>query len=206
MGTKSRRQTNRPAQRRPGQSNQVRIIGGEHRGRRLSFADGPGLRPTADRVRETLFNWLLPVLSGAHCLDLFAGSGALGLEAASRGAGQVVLLDKSIQVVEQLRRHQQLLQLEQVRIEQADALLWLEQAPATPYQVVFLDPPFADDLLTRCCKKLDGGGWLAADARIYLEWDLHGPAPSLPTHWQLLREKTAGQVAYALYTRPLPDV
>lgn len=185
---------------RQGQINQVRIIGGEHRGRRLNFPDLPGLRPTSDRVKETLFNWLQPLFPGAACLDLFAGSGALGLEAASRGAGQVTMLDKSAVVVQQLRSHQELLGLKQVRIEQADALAWLEAA-AEPYEIVFLDPPFADDLLTACCRRLEDNGWLKPNARIYLERDLRGSEPLLPANWVQLKEKKAGGVTYALYTR-----
>jgi len=183
---------------RPGQRNQIRIIGGRHRGRRLHFPDQEGLRPTADRVRETLFNWLQPYLPGAACLDLFAGSGAIGLEAASRGAGRVVMLDRAGAVVQQLRENKRLLSLEQVEIRQADALSWLD-GPAEPFGLVFLDPPFAADLLGSCCDKLASNGWLAPGARIYLERDLHKPAPTLPPAWALLRERQAGEVHYSLY-------
>ncbi|WP_428609299.1 16S rRNA (guanine(966)-N(2))-methyltransferase RsmD [Sedimenticola sp.] len=183
-----------------GHSNQIRIIGGVHRGRRLPFPDSPGLRPTADRTRETLFNWLQPLLPGARCLDPFAGSGALGFEAASRGAGQVTLLEQNRQVAEQLEANRALLALSQVDVHQANAVDWLERS-AEPFDIVFLDPPFADQLLGDCCEKLERNGWLADDPRIYLEWDLHGPAPSIPGNWVLLKEKRAGQVAFALYTR-----
>lgn len=185
---------------RTGQGNQIRIIGGEHRGRRLEFPDSPGLRPTADRTRETLFNWLQPHFPGARCLDLFAGSGALGFEAASRGAGQVTLLERDSRVAAQLEANQTLLGMASVAVHQADAIHWLDQPPE-PFDIIFLDPPFADHLLTDCCRKLDQGGWLGLDPRIYLEWDLHGPTPELPPHWVNLKEKKAGQVVYALYTR-----
>ncbi len=185
---------------RPGQTNQIRIVGGEHRGRRLTFPDSQGLRPTSDRTRETLFNWLQPLLPGAVCLDLFAGSGALGFEAASRGAGPVTLVEQNAQVVKQLRINQKLLELDRVVVEQRDALSWLDQE-STAFDIVFLDPPFADNLLTECCEKLEQRGWVGRDARIYLEWDLHGPTPQLPSNWQPYKEKKAGQVAYALYTR-----
>ena len=198
MGRKKKRTTD-PV-RHQGQANQVRIIAGEHRGRRLNFPALPGLRPTSDRIKETLFNWLQPLFPGAICLDLFAGSGALGLEAASRGAGRVTMLDMSAAVVQQLRSHQELLGLKQVRIEQADALKWLEST-AEPYEIVFLDPPFGDDLLTVCCRRLEDNGWLKPNARIYLERDLRGPEPSLPANWVQLKEKKAGEVVYALYTR-----
>nr|WP_305792784.1 16S rRNA (guanine(966)-N(2))-methyltransferase RsmD [Sedimenticola hydrogenitrophicus] len=176
------------------------MIGGTHRGRRLEFPDSPGLRPTADRTRETLFNWLQPLLPGARCLDLFAGSGALGFEAASRGAGAVTLLEQDPRVAGQLEANRALLGLTQMDIQQADALDWLDREPR-PFDIVFLDPPFADHLLTECCGKLERRGWLGSDPRIYLEWDLHGPAPEFPAHWIRLKEKKAGQVAYALYTR-----
>ncbi len=179
--------------------NQVRIIGGEHRGRRLEFIDAPGLRPTADRTRETLFNWLQPQLPGARCLDLFAGSGALGFEAASRGAGPVTLLEQDARVAAQLESNRALLGLS-ATIHQANALHWLDQSPA-PFDIIFLDPPFADHLLSDCCEKLDRNGWLGDDPRIYLEWDLHGAVPAVPENWIMLKEKRSGQVAFALYTR-----
>ncbi|MEJ2612104.1 MAG: 16S rRNA (guanine(966)-N(2))-methyltransferase RsmD [Candidatus Thiodiazotropha sp.] len=182
--------------------NQVRIIGGEHRGRRLSFADLPGLRPTGDRIRETLFNWLQPAISGARCLDLFAGSGSLGIEAASRGARKVVMLDTASAVVRQLDENRQLLKLDQVSIIRADALQWLEQDP-TPFDVVFIDPPFSANLLGPLCQKLSQG-WLADEARIYLEDEVSRELPSLPQGWQLLQDKVAGQVRYGLACAPLP--
>lgn len=190
----------RAGRRRPGQGNQVRIVGGTHRGRRLSFPDSEGLRPTSDRTRETLFNWLQMQLPGARCLDLFAGSGALGFEAASRGAAEVTLLERSPRVARHLQDTSHLLGFENVTLHCVDALAWLEQT-GSAYDIVFLDPPFADDLLTACCRSLEAGGWLAATSRIYLEWDLHGPAPALPSGWVRLKEKRAGQVAYALYGR-----
>jgi 16S rRNA (guanine966-N2)-methyltransferase len=178
-------------------SNQVRIIGGEHRGRKLPFPDLPGLRPSGDRVRETLFNWLQPVLLNARCLDLFAGSGALGLEAASRGAGEVVMLDIAPPVIRQLEANRDLLGLTQVKLVKADALLWLDQ-DSRPFDVVFLDPPFASNLLGEVCKKLLTGGWLAADALVYLEDDAGRGFPTLPENWQWHRQQRAGQVCFGL--------
>jgi 16S rRNA (guanine966-N2)-methyltransferase len=179
------------------QSNQVRIIGGEHRGRKLSFPDIPGLRPTGDRIRETLFNWLQPRLPGASCLDLFVGSGALGLEAASRGAGRVLMLDSSPVVVEQLRQNISLLRLEQTQVQQADALVWLQGEPQ-PFDILFLDPPFAENLLPDLCLRLEQGGWLGPDAWIYLEMDADSARPLLPATWHILKQKKAGQVEYLL--------
>ncbi len=182
------------------QLNQVRIIGGEHRGRRLSFPDIPGLRPTGDRIRETLFNWLQPNLPGSSCLDMFAGSGALGLEAASRGAGKVLLLDSSPIVIDQLQQHVALLGLSQVTVELADALSWL-QRPAGQFDIVFLDPPFAAaGMLQQACLGLETGGWLRPGALIYIEADAASGLPELPDTLSILKEKKAGQVAYYLCT------
>lgn len=162
----------------------------------------PGLRPTGDRIRETLFNWLQPVIEGARCLDLFAGSGALGFEAASRGAGQVVMVELAGSVVRQLERNRDLLGLEQVNIVRADALQFLEQS-ATGFDIVFLDPPFDNNLLDPLCRRLTQG-WLSDGARIYMEEDLSRQFPPLPDDWQWLKQKTAGQVRYALAHAPLP--
>ncbi len=177
----------------------MRIIGGRHRGRRLTFPDLPGLRPTGDRIRETLFNWLQPMLPGARCLDLFAGSGALGLEAASRGAGEVLLLDRAPQVVRQLREHIATLGLGQARVEQAHALEWLQSAPpGCAFDIVFLDPPFDAGLLEPCCRQLASSGLLAENARVYLETDVVESLPFFSQQWQVLHQKRSGQVAYAL--------
>ncbi|MCU7843973.1 MAG: 16S rRNA (guanine(966)-N(2))-methyltransferase RsmD [Candidatus Thiodiazotropha sp. (ex Monitilora ramsayi)] len=180
----------------------MRIIGGTHRGRKLPFAEMPGLRPTGDRIRETLFNWLQPVIQGASCLDLFAGSGALGIEAASRGAGRVVMVDSAGSVVRQLGKNKEMLSLDQLSVVRADALQFLEQKP-TPFDVVFLDPPFDSNLLQPLCQRLTMG-WLADGARIYLEEDISRDFPALPYGWEFLREKTAGQVRYGLAYAPLP--
>ncbi|MEW8505965.1 MAG: 16S rRNA (guanine(966)-N(2))-methyltransferase RsmD [Candidatus Thiodiazotropha sp.] len=181
---------------------QVRIIGGRHRGRRLHFPELPGLRPTGDRIRETLFNWLQPYIEGARCLDLFAGSGALGLEAASRGAAQVVMLDTAMAVIRQLAENKRQLELDQVQIVRADALQWLEQG-AMPFDVVFLDPPFVDNLLQPLCQRLSMG-WLADGAHIYWEDAAPRNTPSLPEGWEMQKQKTAGQVHYGLACASLP--
>lgn len=181
----------------------LRIIGGVNRGRRLPIPDQPGLRPTADRVRETLFNWLAPVLPGARCLDLFAGSGALGLEAASRGAGNVVLVERNERVARQLRANCLTLGTQTVQVIQADALTWLGGDPG-PFDLVFLDPPFAEGLLGPACTLLTDRGWLGTGARVYLETDARSGFPPLPDGWELVRERTAGQVRFglALVTTP----
>lgn len=179
---------------------QVRIIAGEWRGRKLAVADLPGLRPSSDRVRETLFNWLREVLPCARCLDLFTGSGALGLEAASRGANQVLLVDNQRQVVDTLRGHVQLLKAaERVQIVHSDALAWLRQGPPEqPFKIVFLDPPFADGLLPACIAELSKPGWLADNAWIYIERARDSALPELPAHWQIHRETQTKQVSAVL--------
>lgn len=141
-----------------GGRSQVRIIGGSLRGRKLSFADLPGLRPTGDRVRETLFNWLQPLIEGARCLDLFAGSGALGIEAVSRGAAEVVLVDNAPAVIRQLEKNRSAFNLDRLTVVRADALQFLDRAPS-PFDLVFLDPPFHGDLLQPLCQRL-AKGWL----------------------------------------------
>ncbi|MFZ1828365.1 MAG: 16S rRNA (guanine(966)-N(2))-methyltransferase RsmD [Candidatus Competibacteraceae bacterium] len=178
----------------------LRVIGGQWRSRRLEFPDLPGLRPTPDRVRETLFNWLAPVLPGARCLDLFAGSGALGIEALSRGAAETVFVEHHPLAIRALRENLAWLRAEGARVEAAEALTWLRQ-PGTPFEIVFLDPPFGAGLLEPACVQLEQGGRLAATAWIYLEAEAHQPAPVLPAHWTLCREKTAGTVAYRLVNR-----
>lgn len=181
-------------------SNQIRIIGGTHRGRKLNFPSLDGLRPTGDRVRETLFNWLQPLLPGASCLDLFAGSGVLGLEAASRGASRVVMLDSSAQAVAQINENVELLGLSGVEVHCCNALQWLK-GNGQRFDIVFLDPPFTAGLLQPSCQMLESGGWLAPGSRIYLETDAQDDVADLPPVWTRLRQKKAGQVCYYLFSR-----
>jgi 16S rRNA (guanine966-N2)-methyltransferase len=178
---------------------EVRIIGGAWRSRRLAFPASDGLRPTPDRVRETVFNWLAPHLPGAACLDLFAGSGAFGFEALSRAAARAVLVEKRLEVVAALRHNREQLKAEHADIVHADAADFL-RGPAEAFDVVFLDPPYASGLLTPCIELLEARGWLRPDAFIYLEAP-HGETPALPATWQLVRSKTAGQVGYHLVRR-----
>ncbi len=180
--------------------NQLRIIAGQWRGRKVSFPEVPGLRPTPDRVRETLFNWLAPVIAGARCLDLFAGSGALGLEALSRGAAQVILVDNQPAVIKQLKANLSLLQADSAEVIRADALRYLDGA-AMPFDVVFLDPPYQTEWLARCMEQLEAGGWLAAHAWIYLEASAKLGLPDMPQNWHVVRSKTAGEVGYHLVER-----
>lgn len=180
--------------------NRLRIIGGEWRGRKLSFPDLPGLRPTPDRVRETLFNWLRDILPGARCLDVFAGSGALALEALSRGAEEVVMVEQHPAVVAQLKEHIQHLNAQSARVVQAEALAFL-RGPSRPFDVIFLDPPFQSTLLGPCIELLAASSWLAPTAWLYIEAERRTPLPTLPDDWTILRHKEAGQVGYYLMKR-----
>ncbi len=183
-----------------GGHNQLRIIGGEWRSRRVAFPEVEGLRPSPDRVRETLFNWLAPIIEGAICLDLFAGSGALGLEALSRGAAEVVFVDRDHRVVTQLQHNLQLLKAQGGSVVNADALAFLQRG-ARRFDVVFLDPPYRQDLLAPCLERL-AEGWLAPHARVYLEAEAQLGEPPLPTGWEMARSKRAGQVGYHLALVP----
>ncbi|WP_369958550.1 16S rRNA (guanine(966)-N(2))-methyltransferase RsmD [Pseudomonas benzenivorans] len=184
-----------------GGQGQLRIIGGQWRSRRFTFPDGPSLRPTPDRVRETLFNWLAPHIEGARVLDPFAGSGALYLEALSRGASSALALDLNPDSVAALRGHLQALGCENGQLLQADALAYLQQQPATPFDLVFLDPPFHQGLLAPICALLEDRGWLAEHAWVYSESETPPSTLGLPGNWRLHREKQAGQVYYALWQR-----
>lgn len=175
----------------------LRIIAGRLRGSRLDVANLPGLRPTSDRVRETLFNWLAPHLPGARCLDLFAGSGALGFEAASRGAASVLMIERDERAVLALRATAQRLKVDNVQVKGGNALAWLD-APATPsFDLVFVDPPFADGVIDESLAALTA--WLAPDAWVYVE-SRCDHVPAVPTGWRLHREGRTREVRYALYT------
>lgn len=178
----------------------LRLIGGQWRGRVLPFPEVNGLRPTGNRIRETLFNWLMPGLPGSRCLDLFAGSGALGLEALSRGAAHATLVERDSQAVQQLRENLQTLQTSAAQVIQGDGLAWLQQKPTQPFDLVFLDPPFDANLWRPSALALEQGGWLSEQALIYVECPRNSPV-SLPDNWAVHRQKQAGQVQYCLYQR-----
>lgn len=191
------------AARRSGQESAVRIIGGSWRGRKLPFRTRDELRPSPDRVRETLFNWLSADIVGAHCLDLFSGSGALGLEALSRGAESCLMLDNSRQSCTDISTHLATLGAANGKCVQAEACEFLDRGRSErePITIVFLDPPFNQDLLTPVSVSLEQGDWLAPDALIYVETSRREPRPTLPTHWQPHRDKTAGDVRFQLFVR-----
>ncbi|GGU61889.1 ribosomal RNA small subunit methyltransferase D [Pseudomonas laurentiana] len=190
----------KPARAHNGQG-QLRIIGGEWRSRRLNFPDGPGLRPTPDRVRETLFNWLAAYIEGARVLDAFSGSGALYLEALSRGAASAVALDNNPAAIASLKQNLELLRCPLGQVIQSDAQRYLQGEPSAPFDVVFLDPPFHQDLLSTTCSLLEERQWLAPRAWIYTESETAPSSLQMPGNWRLHREKKAGQVHYALWQR-----
>lgn len=188
----------------PTSTHTLRIIGGQWRGRRFSFPVEPGLRPTLDRFRETLFNWLMAQIPGAHCLDAFAGSGALGLEALSRGASRVTFIEQSAQACGEIRQICQRLQANDATIIQTDCLAWLNRSAHTRFDVVFLDPPYAADLLDSTCTALENGGWLADTAWIYCEFASDSPSPAFPEHWLRYREKVTKTKHFLLLKRQPP--
>lgn len=183
--------------------NVLRIIGGKWRSRQIHFPDIAELRPTPNRVRETLFNWLTPWIAGARCLDLFAGSGALGFEASSRGASFVLMVDRSAPVVQQLRNNAQLLQanVQCECLQTPDDTIWDNQAA---FDIIFLDPPFHQNHLQQCCEWLEKSPCINENTLIYIEAECELQPLPIPAHWQVLKNKVAGQVAYYLvqYTKP----
>ncbi len=179
---------------------QVRIIGGVWRGRLLKVPDVLNLRPTPDRVRETLFNWLAPAISGAYCLDAFAGSGVLGFEALSRGAAHVVMVEQAKAVVTLLQEELLMLKAQNADVYCGRVPQQLKK-PQTLFDIVFLDPPYEDNLLLPTCFYLEEQGFLAKGAYLYLEAKELLQQGDLPANWQLLKSKKAGQVAYHLAQR-----
>ena len=177
----------------------VRIIGGSLRNSRLEVPALEGLRPTPERVRETLFNWLAPIIEGVQALDLCAGTGALGIEALSRGAGRVQFVERAARVAQALRANLARLKAEGGAVTVADAATFLAGAP-TPFGLVLLDPPFAAQMWTPLAQRLEADGWLAPAAWVYVE-SPRDLAPVLPPTWSLHREGRAGEVRFALYRR-----
>jgi 16S rRNA (guanine966-N2)-methyltransferase len=182
----------------------LRIVAGKWRSRLLQIIDEPELRPTSERIRETLFNWLRPVTEGARCLDLFAGTGALGIEALSRGAALVVFVEKSTKLATAIRKNLDDLVATNADVVQRDAISYLRDADPQPFDIVFLDPPFGSEMLAEACRMLQENGWLAAKAIIYLERGKDGDRPALPEGWAITHEKVAGKVSYSLASAGTP--
>lgn len=199
MASNSRSGTRPGAVRRGASARVLRIIGGVWRGRKLRFPASADIRPTPDRVRETLFNWLAAATPGARCLDLFAGSGALGLEALSRGAAHVTFIEQDASAAQELRTRLLEWQAGDASVLRADALRYLAAESPRPFDIVFLDPPYATGLLQKAAALLERGAWLAPQALIYLEAAAHGGLPALPESWVALKSKRAGEVGYHLF-------
>lgn len=182
---------------------QLRIIGGTWRGRKLGFTPEEGLRPTLDRYRETLFNWLMFDVEGASCLDLFAGSGALGLEALSRGAAHCTFVDASRHAAAQIRGHLKTLGCDKASVYCEDALQWLENNRQS-FDLVFLDPPFHRDMLNAVLERLFTAGYIKDHGYIYIEAEADYQLPPLPENWELNRQKSAKNKVFFLI-RKLPQ-
>ena len=182
------------------QSGRLRIVAGNWRSRLLQIADVAGLRPTSERIRETLFNWLTPRIGGARCLDLFAGTGVLGLEALSRGAAEAVFVEKSALAAKTLRDNIATLGAYATLVHNTDAFTFLRSTDPGKFDVVFLDPPFAADVLGDLCRLIDEAMILADGAQVYLEEDRARPGVILPEGWQFVKTKNAGNVRYSLVT------
>lgn len=178
----------------------LRIIGGQWRGRQFTFPEVEGLRPTGDRIRETLFNWLSGYVAESRCLDLFAGSGAMSLEALSRGAASVTALELDRSAAKMIQSFANDLGANNIEVINTNTLEWIaKDNSAEPFDIVFIDPPFAAEMVSQSVALLLRGGWLHSDSWIYIEADRRLPKPELPTGVIEHRFKEAGQVSYGLY-------
>lgn len=174
--------------------NTLRIISGKWRGRKLRFAEANGLRPTTDRVRETLFNWLMPHIQGARCLDLFAGSGMLGFEALSRGAEHVTMLEISRKVIQQLKANRDLLEVDNLSMQQSDALKFIQTYSGEPFDIIFIDPPFHENLIEKSLTALASSSLLAQAPLIYVEQEKKLADPGGLTNSKIIKKQSAGHV------------
>ena len=178
---------------------EVRVIAGLWRGRKLSVLNAEGLRPTTDRVKETLFNWLMMDVANARCLDCFAGSGSLGIEALSRQAQAVVFLEKFANAAQQLKKNLASLKTDKGTVINTDTLTYLSQKNSTePFEIIFIDPPFHHNFVPQVLTLLQQNNWLAENALIYVETEKNHPPLLLAKNWQVIKEKSAGMVTSRL--------
>ena len=178
---------------------EVRVIAGLWRGRKLSVLNAEGLRPTTDRVKETLFNWLMMDVANARCLDCFAGSGSLGIEALSRQAQAVVFLEKFANAAQQLKKNLASLKTDKGTVINTDTLTYLSQKNSTePFEIIFIDPPFHHNFVPQVLTLLQQNNWLAENALIYVETEKNHPPLLLAENWQIIKEKSAGMVTSRL--------
>ena len=187
--------------RKPIKGGFIRLISGKWRGKKLPVKDIEGLRPTTDRTKETLFNWLMHDINDSNCLDCFSGSGSLAFEALSRFANKVTLLEKDKSVVKQLQENLVALEVTNAEVIATDSIQYLSQIATEQYNIVFIDPPFNKNLVQSCCDTLQQNNYLAEDALIYIEREVELNNLSLPASWTLLKEKSTGQVTYQLYRK-----
>ena len=180
---------------------QIRIIAGKWRSRLVTFPDVVGLRPTGDRIRETLFNWLAPNITGSRCLDLFSGSGALCFEALSRGAEHCLALEQHPQAAACLAENKARLDAPGLTITRKDSLTYLQQRPDKPFDIVFVDPPFDLNLITDVCNLLEKNDWVANGGAIYCELSTQQNNFTPPANWQVVRNKVTSGVNYLLFSR-----
>lgn len=183
----------------PSRGGELNIIGGDWRSRKLRFPDAGGVRPTSARTRETLFNWLANDIPGSHCLDLFSGSGALGLEALSRGAASATLVEHDRALADALRSNLTLLKSPDGLVVCQSVEQFLARPAPRPFDIIFMDPPFRQGWLERLLPVLAEGGWAAAGGFVYVEYESERASPVAPAGWLLHREKSAGQVSYCLF-------
>jgi len=187
--------------RKPVKGGFIRLISGQWRGKKLPVHDKEGLRPTTDRTKETLFNWLMQDIRDANCLDCFSGSGSLAFEALSRYANQVTILEKNNQVVKQLRDNLATLKVGNATLIETDSIDYLQHPASQKFDIVFIDPPFNKGLVQPCCNALEINDYLSENALIYIEKEAQLNDFSQPENWQLLKEKRTTQVSYQLYVR-----
>jgi 16S rRNA (guanine966-N2)-methyltransferase len=187
--------------RNSGESGVIRLISGKWRGKKLPVILLDGLRPTTDRTKETLFNWLMHDVRGAQCLDCFSGSGSLAFEGLSRFAKNMLMLERDKQVAQQLKKNCELLSADNADVICTDTLLFLQKEASQQFDLVFIDPPFELGLVAPCCDLLEKNSYLTSNAFIYVETEVNLSLSNLPVNWILLKEKTTGQVAYRLYQR-----
>lgn len=180
---------------------QLRIIAGQWRSRKLPVANVQGLRPTTDRVRETVFNWLSTITPGSRVLDVFSGTGALAMEALSRGASSATMLEVNPIAARTLKSNLTLLKAEQAHVIETNSLSWLNRPASHPFDLIFLDPPFRLNLLAPTCELLERNGYINDKSHIYIEVEKELTPLPIPDNWQLKKSKTAGQVSFSLWSR-----
>ncbi|CUS47626.1 MAG: 16S rRNA (guanine(966)-N(2))-methyltransferase RsmD [Idiomarinaceae bacterium HL-53] len=178
----------------------IRVIGGRWRGRKLPVLDAEGLRPTTDRLKETVFNWIQFEITGAQVLDAFAGTGSLGIEALSRGAASAIFVENNRAAVNQLKTNLNTLKALQCEVQEMDTLRYLQTQSTRQFDLVFIDPPFHQQLAQPTINALEANQWLTREALIYVETEINAPVAA-PSNWQLTKEKTTSQVRAQLFLR-----